>query len=151
MAAELAVKRAGLLNFAQRNSLTLGLRAFEGHLRQADASLLGEEDHGILYRRSLNLTHEHRAAARDLIAVALARIAVLAERFDLPVTEDDLGATIASQMSVDWANLCDTRADKLRRYGEVDAQLAELLDADVDALAQLALSLAALQRDNPAP
>ena len=54
-------------------------------------------------------------------------------------------------MSADWANLCDTRADKLRRYGEVDPRLAELLDADVDALAQLALSLAALQRDDPAP
>lgn len=140
-----------LLNAAQRGSLTIGLRAFEMHLRQADAWLQGEEEHGILYRRSLHLAPKHRAAARAEIAEALARIAVLAAQFDLPVTEDDLGATIASQMSVDWANLCDTRADKLRRYGEVDPRLAEFLDADVDALAQLALSLAALQRDDPAP
>jgi len=151
MDAELVVKRAGLLNFAQRNSLTLGLRALEGHLRQADAWLQGEEEHGILYQRSLNLAPKRRAAARAKIAAALARIAVLTERFDLPVAEDNLGATIAAQMSADWTNLCDTRADKLRRYGEVDPRLAELLDADVDALAQLALSLAALQRDDPAP
>ena len=144
------MKRADLLNFAQRNSLTLGLRAFEGHLRQADAWLLGQEEHGILYRRSLDLPPERRAAARAQIAAALTQIAVLAERFDLPVTEDDLGATFASQMSVDWANLCDTRSSKLRRYGEVDPRLPELLDADVDALAQLALALAALQRNEGA-
>lgn len=145
------MKCADLLNFAQRNSLTLGLRAFEGHLRQADAWLEGEEEHGILYRRSLDLTPERRAAARARIAAALAQIAALAERFDLPVTEDNLEATITSQMSADWANLCDTRAAKLRRYGRVDPQLTACLDADMDALAQLALSLAALQRDEPAP
>jgi hypothetical protein len=151
MDTKLAVMRGDLLNPAQRSSLTLGLRAFEKDLRQADAWLLGGEEHGCLYRRSLDLAPERRAAARVQIAGALAQIAALAERFDLAVTEDDLGATIASQMSVDWANLCDTRSNKLRRYGEVDPRLAEFLDADVDALAQLALSLTALQRDEQAP
>jgi hypothetical protein len=137
-----------LLNAAQRNSLTIGLRSFEADLRRADAWLQGEGERGILYRRSLDLPPEGRAVARAQIAAALARIATLAEWFDLAVTEDNLGATIAAQMSVDWANLCDTRSDKLRRYGEVDPRLAEVLDADVEALAQLALSLAALYRDD---
>lgn len=140
-----------LLNAAQRNSLTIGLRAFEMHLRQADAWLQGVVEHGILYERTLSLSPEQHISARAQIVAALERIAVLTERFDLAATEDDLGATIASQMSVDWANLCDTRSDKLRRYGQVDPRLAEFLDADVDALAQLALSLAALQRDDQAP
>ena len=43
MDAELAVKRADLLNIAQRNSLTLALRACAAHLRQADARLRGGE------------------------------------------------------------------------------------------------------------
>ena len=137
---------ADLLNPAQRSSLTIGLRAFEMHLRQADAWLQGGEERGILYRRSLDLSPEQRAAARAQIAAALAQIAVLAERFGLAAAEDELGATIASQMSVDWANLCDARSDKLRRYGEVDPRLADLLDVDLDRLAQLALSLAALGR-----
>ena len=135
-----------LLNTAQRNSLTIGLRSFEADLRRADAWLQGEEERGILYRRSLDLPPEGRAVARAQIAAALACIATLAERFDLAVTEDDLGATIAAQMSVDWANLCDARSAKLRRYGEVDPRLPDLLDADIDRLAQLALSLAALGR-----
>ena len=140
-----------LLNTAQRSSLTIGLRAFEMHLRQADAWLRGGEERGILYRRSLDLSPERRAAVRAQIAAALAQIAELAERFDLSATEDDLGATIASLMSVDWANLCDTRSAKLHRYGDVDPRLAGLLDADIDALAQRALAVAALGRDGEVP
>jgi hypothetical protein len=135
-----------LLNTAQRSSLTIGLRAFEMHLRQADTWLRGGEERGILYRRSLDLSSEGRAVARAQIAAALAQIAALAERFDLTVTEDDLGAAIAAQMSVDWANLSDARSAKLRRYGAVNPRLADLLDVDLDRLAQLALSLAALSR-----
>jgi len=136
-----------LLNTAQRRSLTIGLRAFEMHLRQADAWLQGKEERGILYRRSLDLPPERRASARTQIAAALARIAVLAERFGLAVAENDLRATIAAQMSVDWANLCDTRPEKLRRFGEVDPRLPELLDVEIDSLAQLALSVATLSGD----
>lgn len=137
-----------LLNTAQRRSLTIGLRAFEMHLRQADAWLQGKEETGILYRRGLDLSPERRASARTQIAAALARIAVLAERFGLAVAQNDLGATIAAQMSADWANLCDTRPEKLCRFGEVDPRLRELLDAEIDSLAQLALSVAALGRDD---
>lgn len=145
----MAPERGSLLNTAQRNSLTIGLRALEMHLREADAWLQGREERGILYWRSLNLPPDQREAARAAIAAALARVAALAKRFELAATEEDLGAVIAAQVSVDWANLCDMRSAKLRRYGEVDPRLATFLDADVDALAQLALSLAALQRDAP--
>jgi len=143
--------RSDLLNDAQRVSLITGLRLFEKHLRQADAWLQGHEEHGILYRRRLDLAPELRAAARVQVAAALTRVAALAERFDLLATEDSLTATIASQMSADWANLCDMRSDKLRRYGPVDPRLAETLDADIDALGQLALALTGLQRDDQKP
>ena len=135
-----------LLNMAQRRSLSIGLQAFEMHLRQADTWLRGGEERGILCRRGLNLPPEQRAAGRAQIAEALAQIAALADRVDLAAADDDLGATIAAQMSVDWANLCDARSAKLRGYGEVDPRLPDLLDADLDRLALLALSLAALGR-----
>jgi hypothetical protein len=140
-----------LLNIAQRSSLTIGLRAFEMHLRQADAWLRGGEERGILYRRSLNLSPEQRAAARGQIAAALAQIAVLAERFGLANADEDLGAAIAAQMSIDWADLSDAHSGKLRRYGDVDFRLADQLDADLDLLAELALSLADISRDHQAP
>ena len=140
-----------LLNLAQRSSLAIGLRAFEAHLRQADVWLQGGEERGILYRRSLNLPPERRAAAREQIAAALAQIATLTERFGLTTSDDDLGATIAAQMSVDWADLSDARSDKLRRYGDVDPRLTDLLDADLSALAARALALAALSLDGETP
>ncbi len=140
-----------LLNTAQRNSLAIGLRTFEMHLRQADAWLQSDDERGILYRRGLRLSVEQRSAARNQIATALAGIASLAQRFGLTVAEEDLRTTIASQMGVDWANLCDLTAAKLRRYGAVQPGLADLLDADLAALAQQALALAALGQDRGAP
>ncbi len=136
-----------LLNAAQRNSLVIGLRAFEKHLRQADAWLQGYEERGILYRRRLDLTPERRAAARSQIAAALQHIAALADRFDLPMAEESYAATMAGQMTADWADLCDLRSTKLQRYGDVHPGLAALLDADLDALAQQALALAAIDLD----
>ncbi|MCX7670855.1 MAG: hypothetical protein N2439_12375 [Anaerolineae bacterium] len=133
---------AELLNPAQRNSLAIGLRAFEIHLRQIAAWLADGEEAGILYRRRLNLPAERRAALREQIALALAQIAALAERFGLTPAEESLESNMAALMSVDWANLCDLRSDKLRRYGEVDDRLADLLDADIAALAERALALA---------
>lgn len=138
---------AELLNPAQRNSLAVGLRAFEMHLRQIAAWLADGEEAGILYRRRLDLSAERRAAMREQIGLALARIAALAERFDLAPAEEPLESSITALMSVDWANLCDLRADKLRRYGEVDGRLAGLLDADIAALADHALALARAGRD----
>jgi hypothetical protein len=111
--------------------LTIGLRAFEMHLRQADAWLRGEEERGILYRRNIHLPPAQRAAARAQSAAALAQIAVLAERSDRAAAEEDLGAAIDAQLSVDWANLSDGRSAKLRRCGEVDLRLADLLVEDL--------------------
>lgn len=137
-----------LLNPAQRNSLTIGLRAFEMHLREADAWLQGREERGILYRRSLRLSPERREAMRAQIAAALARVAALAERFRLAAAEEDLGTVIAAQVSVDWANLCDMRSAKLHRYGEIDPRLHKLLDEDIAVLALQALDLATQSCDD---
>ena len=151
MDAELVVKRAGLLNFAQRNLLTLGLRAFEMHLREADAWLHGREERGILYLQRANLPPERCATVHRQIAEALARIAVLTEQFSLEAVGYDVGATISAQMSVDWANLCDMRSDTLRRYGDVDPRLSELLDPGIDALSQSALIVSGLVRGGQVP
>ncbi len=151
MDARLDVMPPDLLNPAQRNSLAVGLRAFEMHLRQIDAWLEGWEESGILYHRSLHLSPELRSAAKAHIAAALGQIATLADRFRLAATEDDLAASIAALMSVDWADLTELRSDKLRRYGEVDPRLRDVLDAEVDALAQRAESLFALKRVDQIP
>jgi len=49
-------------------------------------------------------------------------------------------------MSMSWANLCDARSNKLKRFGDVDPALGPVLDPRIDRLAELALSLASMLR-----
>jgi len=133
-----------LLNAAQRSSLSIVLRMFEIELRQADAWLQAGSEEGILYRRVLRLSPEVRAAVREKVAAALAEVAELAGAFDLEQQEEDLAATMAAAMSLSWASLCDTRSDRLRRFGDVDPALREALDPRIERLADMALSLASM-------
>jgi len=135
-----------MLNTAQRSSLAIVLRMFEGQLRQADAWLQDGSEDGILYRRVLRLPPEARAALRGQVATALAEIAELAQAFDLEPEEEDLAAAMAAAMSVSWASLCDSRSERLRRFGDVDPALREVLDPRIERLADLALSLASMLR-----
>ncbi len=133
-----------LLNGSQKFSVFVTLRTLEERLRQADAWLQGEEEHGRLYHRALTLSPEQREQARQRIAEALQVINDLASRLDLEATYDDAGGHIRAGLSESWANLCDIRSQKLRRYGEVQPGLSAVLDEPVEQLAQLALAIAAL-------
>jgi hypothetical protein len=130
-----------LLNTSQATALVIALRLFEQDLRQAERWLQGEQNVGVLYRTSLELSSERRAVTSARIAQALEIIARLAKRFDLHPVDERLTKRIAAAMSLDWANLLDTCSKKLVRYGEVDLGLAELLDPDMQQLAELALSI----------
>jgi hypothetical protein len=138
-----------MLNFPQRLALTVTLRLFEEQLRQADAWLQDSTETGILYRRELRLSPARRAAARQVVDTALHQIAAVTREFDLAAADYDPAAAIAGEMSVCWANLCDLRADKMKRYGPVDPGLTQTLDPYMDRLADLALLLSAVVRDNP--
>ncbi|MGQ9553218.1 MAG: hypothetical protein ACUVWR_03780 [Anaerolineae bacterium] len=137
---------AGLLNDYQRNSLTAVLRLHEHQLRQAQGWLQQPPASGILYRPVLRLSAEQRQLALGHIAKALALVAQVAQDLALELVEEDLGAGMAADMVVSWANLLDVRSDKLRGYGAVDARLGLLLDPYVGRLAELALELASIFR-----
>ena len=141
----------GLLNPAQRNSLTVGLRIFEMHLRQARAWLTSEPEQGILVSRSRQPAPERQALIMQQIDLALVEIAGLAEKFDLLPTTQDFGAVFAAQMSADWATLCDLKPAKLRRYGAVAEELTTELDPALDTLLELASSLMRLAGDAELP
>jgi hypothetical protein len=139
----------GLLNPAQRNSLTIGLRVLEMDLRRARAWMHSAEERGVLYRRSLSIASEQRAAMVAQIDLALEVIARLAAQFDLSPAEQDLAALFAARMSADWATLVDLKAAKLSRYGHVSEALAERLDPSLDTLSYAVLALASLAGGAP--
>jgi len=140
-----------LLNIAQHRSLEIGLRIVETHLLQARAWLASEPELGTLQQRRVNLSPARRAAILELISVAQGEIDRLAAQFTLASVEQDFAAVFAAEMSTDWATLCDLRAAKLRRYGEVDRRLQDELDPGIQRLIELVTSLASLAHESNPP
>lgn len=57
---------------------------------------------------------------------------------------EDPAGLIRGQMSIDWANLVDSQARKLKRYGDIHPEVAREIDPRIQQLAQVALELAAM-------
>ena len=109
--------------------------------------LQGQRATGVLYQTSLQLSPERRTAALAQVKEALEGITRLAERFDLQPVDEPLANKIVAAMFINWVDLTDTRSDKLGRYGPADARLRELLDPELERLAQLALKIGALVKE----
>ena len=133
-----------LMNRAQRTSVFVTLRTFEQYLRQLDRWLQGLEADGILYKYKMDLLPERRALMQQKIAAGLALVEELARALQLEPEIIDLVGSLRGQMSESWASLIDSRAARLRRYGEVDPGLAQPLDPVLDRLVQIAADLSQL-------
>lgn len=133
-----------LLNLYQKNSLRISLLMLEENLRHAQEWLDGREEKGILYHRKLEISDERRKQAEQSIRTALGLIEKLSKKFGLEAESQDAASMFQGELSVSWANLIDSQAGKLRRYGKVHSELAGILDADVQNLAEIALQLSAI-------
>jgi hypothetical protein len=136
--------KGSLLNPSQKNSLRVTLRLFEENLRQAQTWLEGYEENGILYQRKLTLSEENREQAWQEVNAALELIEKLSHRFSLRKETSNAASMLRGVLTIDWANLYDTRAGKLKRFGKVQPEIASLLDADIQNLAGIALHLSAI-------
>jgi len=133
-----------LLNPTQWNSLRITLRMFEENLRQAQEWLDGKEEHGTLYHYKLILSAKNKEQAQHQIKIALDKIVELSRLFEMPKENENPASLIRGEMSVSWADLHDSRTHKLGRYGKVNPELANVLDSEVQHLAEMALNLAAI-------
>lgn len=133
-----------LLNPYQKNSLRISLLMFEENLRRAQEWLNGREEKGILYHRKLELSEDKRRQAKHVIKTALGVIERLSEKFGLEAETQNATSMFQGEFSVNWANLIDTQAGKLKRYGKVHPELHDVLDTDIRTLAEIALQFSAL-------
>ncbi len=117
------------------------LQEFEENLLQAKHWLSGYDEHGALYHKELDTSSEDKTAALEKIEAALAILKQLAQKLDLPYQEKKATKMIAAQMNSAWVSLSDSHAHNLKGYGEVDPRLADILDPEIDQLAQIALDL----------
>jgi len=133
-----------LLNPYQKNSLRISLLMFEENLRHAQEWLEGREEKGILYRRKLEMPENKRKQAKHVIKTALDLIEKLSAKFELESESQNAASMFQGELTVNWANLMDTRSGKLRRYGKVHPELASMLDSEIQKLTEIALKLSAI-------
>jgi hypothetical protein len=104
----------------------------------------GREEHGVLYYRKLNISKGTREQANRIIATALQLIEKLSIRFGLDREIQSAASILAGNLTVSWANLMDTKSHKLRRYGQVHPGLSDMLDTDIQNLAEIAFNLSTM-------
>jgi hypothetical protein len=117
---------------------------FEENLRHAQEWLEGREENGILYRRKLEMPENKRKQANHIIKTALDLIEKLSAKFELESESQSAAASMQGELTINWANLIDSQANKLRRYGKVHPELGGMLDTNVRNLAEIALQLSAI-------
>jgi hypothetical protein len=117
---------------------------FEENLRHTQEWLDGREEHGILYHRKLEMSEVKRRQAEHVIKTALDLIEKLSAKFELESESQSAAASMQGELTINWANLIDTQAGKLRRYGKVHPELGGTLDPDIQKLARIALQLSAI-------
>ena len=117
---------------------------FEENLRHAQEWLDGREEHGILYHRKLEMPEESRRHANHVIKTALGLIEKLSEKFGLEAESQNPASMFQGELTVNWANLIDSQAGKLRKYGKIHPELGGMLDPDIQKLARIALKLSAI-------
>jgi hypothetical protein len=142
------VSMADLLNAAQRNRITNVLRSLELDLRQARAALNHPSEEGILFRIAPSTPGKRPARIDGEIEAALDDIAWLARELGLEAREQDLTSKAAASLTVDWADLVDSTSRTLKRYGDVDSRLAEVTDERLERLAERALTIAHVIRED---
>ena len=133
-----------LLNPYQKNSLRVSLLMLEENLRHAQEWLDGREENGILYYRNLKISEETKQQAAQRIQAALELIEKLSSEFELDREFQSATSILQGDLTISWANLIDTKSRKLRRYGQVHPQLGDMLDPDIQNLAEIAFNLSTM-------
>lgn len=135
-----------LLNPAQKNALQITLTQFEENLLHAQAWLDGSEEKGVLHQRKLILSENARQLAEQAIKEARELIKRVSHEFDLSDESENAAASIRGKMSISWADLMDSRAEKLKRCGQVHPGLSGVLDPSIEHMAEIALRLTTIFR-----
>ncbi|HEV8149962.1 MAG TPA: hypothetical protein VGP61_07225 [Gemmatimonadales bacterium] len=125
---------AALLNEHQRRHLGITLGQMQQLLHEIAALLHTPAPQDGLVTEADDIPPEFARRAPQAIARLDAGIAALAERFALPRRERSRFRWARAVLGISIDNLEDSRASKLRAYGEVNPELAAALDPELHAL-----------------
>ncbi len=133
------------LNQYQKRSVAVALRLLEKTLDDIEM-LLARDHQGLLYAVRTEISPDREAELRRISGDVRAALAELAREYDLPIQQEDGLRVMSAKLSSAWENLEDSRPRKLRRYGSVDPEVAEVLEPQVEALIHMVLAMEKLTR-----
>jgi uncharacterized protein YaaW (UPF0174 family) len=124
-----------MLNEYQQRALMVTLMSIEKELFEIEQMLKMEDYNGILYDTRNDITDGK--AMLSIISLAREEILKVAEQFSLQKADKKVNQQISAKLSYCWEILEDSRAKKLKRYGEVHEGVEKILDPRIDALIDL--------------
>ncbi|RJQ17906.1 hypothetical protein C4573_00975 [Candidatus Woesearchaeota archaeon] len=128
------------LNVSQKRYIRASLLSFERALRWI-YQLLTSEEEGILFHRDVRLDAEDRKQILCKIDKAFTIIKETARRFNLEVFEENIEREILAEMSISWENLEECRSKRVKGYGDLSSNAAELIDKTITELVEINLDL----------
>ena len=129
------------LNNYQKNSLRASLYSLEEVLHNINRWLKQGEEQGVLYTRTLQLKPELVDKLLYYTEQALTLIKKFMLKYQLEHREESIAREIMGQISISWADLCDTKSKRLKGYGEMASTTSKEIDQDIDSLSQICMQI----------
>lgn len=133
-----------LLNEHQHRALSTRLGLLDRQLYDAEQFVRGELGSGPMFETRSDLTVEEKKTLLELLSKAREVVRKLRDRFALTAQRQDVRHWLLGHFSILWNILQDSRAEKLKGFGEVSRDLAPQLDPEVDQLVEIVSRVRAL-------
>ncbi len=124
---------AFILNNAQQNRISTVLWSLDRDCAEIERLIDADADAGLVQIHN-DLTAMERATLRSQIRTIRGQVQALAAALQLPPHVIDVRRHALAALTIDWSAIVDSLPQKLRRYGEVDADTAAFLQPPLEAL-----------------
>jgi hypothetical protein len=128
---------SALLNEHQHRALSTRLAIIDRELFDAERLIRGGVGSGAMFETSNDLTAEERDQLLRLLMAGRERVRILRDRFGLAAERQNVRSWLLGHFSILWSILHDSRAEKLKGFGEVSQDLAPQLDPDINQLIEI--------------
>ena len=130
-----------MLNKSQIRSLSITLRIVENIFEEIKLILNKCDDINILYERKCDIPEDVKEEVLRKIFFAKDRIRIIAGKFNLEKESIEASREASGKLPYCWEILEESKAKKLKRYGDVATGIEESLDPDLNIIITLILDI----------
>ncbi len=135
-----------MLNEPQERSLSATFQIVEDRLREMEVAFESPDYIGILRERINDVPPEVRRAVLEKADLIKERIKTLSETLHLEKRRTETAGETLARLAYCWEILQDAKTRHLKRFGEPEAGLEEILDPQIDAIIELLAEIERLLR-----